>query len=92
MDIATTIKHILNTEIFVDVPVGDMKETDSLRDVFGLDSLGFVELRVQCEDAFDVTISDDDFSPEHFATIAGVVELVRRLRASAAADPARVTP
>ncbi|RMI46281.1 acyl carrier protein [Streptomyces triticirhizae] len=63
----------------VEVPVGRMDADDSLRDVYGLDSLGFVELRVLCEENFGITISEDDFSPEHFATLGAVVSLVERL-------------
>jgi acyl carrier protein len=79
MNAVETIKNILASEIFVEIPPSQMNVNDSLRDVFGLDSLGFVELRVQCEDMFGITISDDDFSPENFSTISNVVALVQRL-------------
>ncbi|MFZ3561489.1 MULTISPECIES: acyl carrier protein [unclassified Streptomyces] len=85
MNAAETIKNILVSHIYVEVPTGDMGEQDSLRDVLGVDSLGFVELRVQLEEAFDVEISDDDFTPEHFSTIASLCGLIENLRSSAAA-------
>lgn len=58
-----------------------MSADDALRGAFGLDSLGFVELRVQCENRFGVTISDADFSPENFTSIRTVAALVRDLQA-----------
>ena len=53
---------------------------DSLRNEFGIDSLGFVELRVNCEEEFEVKISDDDFTPENFQSINSVANLIRRLQ------------
>jgi acyl carrier protein len=84
VNVAQTIKTMLTSELMVEVPPEQMSMDDSLRDVFGLDSLGFVELRVMCEQAFDVTISDDDFSPENFSTLGEVVGLIERLTAQEA--------
>ncbi|QMU78302.1 acyl carrier protein [Streptacidiphilus sp. PB12-B1b] len=78
-DVLQTIKGILEGDVLVDVAPGRMTLEDSLRDVYGLDSLGFVELRVRCEEVFGITITEDEFSPEHFSTLGGVVELVERL-------------
>ncbi|QLI99756.1 acyl carrier protein [Streptomyces sp. NEAU-sy36] len=84
MSASDTIKKILVSDIYVEVPVEQIGEQDSLRDVLGVDSLGFVELRVQLEEAFDVAISDDDFTPEHFASVASLTSLVDSLKAAAA--------
>jgi acyl carrier protein len=89
MDVAATIKEILSDDVFVEVPVDEMDPDDSLRDVYGLDSLGFVELRVQAQSRFGVQIPDADYSPDNFATIRTVTTLVERLLANApAATPA----
>lgn len=89
MDVAAVIKDILSDDIFVEVPVDEMDPDDSLRDVYGLDSLGFVELRVQAQSRFGVEIPDADYSPDNFATIRTVTALVERLLADApAATPA----
>ncbi|MGP4016044.1 acyl carrier protein [Saccharopolyspora sp. 5N708] len=79
VNIAEKIKEVLANDLFVEVPVDEMNEEESLRDIFGLDSLGFVELRVQCENIFGVTISDDEFSPENFSSIAAITGLIQRL-------------
>ncbi|CAK7287647.1 acyl carrier protein [Streptomyces misionensis] len=84
MSASDTIKKILVSDIYVEVPVEQIGEQDSLRDVLGVDSLGFVELRVQLEEAFDIAISDDDFTPEHFASVASLTSLVESLKAAAA--------
>jgi acyl carrier protein len=82
MDVLNAIKGILTSEVLVEVAADRMTLDDSLRDLYGLDSLGFVELRVQCEEIFDVVISDDDFAPDNFTTLGGVVALLERLVAA----------
>jgi acyl carrier protein len=77
--IAQSIKEILVAEVLVEVPADQMDEDDSLRNTFGLDSLGFVELRVQCEDRFGITIPDSEFTPENFSSIRSLVGLIERL-------------
>ncbi|MFF5209651.1 acyl carrier protein [Streptosporangium sp. NPDC000396] len=81
MEIEDTIKKVMATELFVEAPTELIGLDESLRNVHGLDSLGFVELRVQCEDIFGVRISDEDFSPDNFRSVRAVADLVRRLRA-----------
>jgi acyl carrier protein len=79
MDVLVTVKEILASEVLVEVPTSEMKPDDHLRDGYGVDSLGFVELRVQCEERLGVTIPDELFSPENFETLGSVVSLVERL-------------
>ncbi|NOL42752.1 acyl carrier protein [Kribbella sandramycini] len=83
--IESAIRSILVTDLFVETPADRIGLDDRLRAELGLDSLGFVELRVQAENTFGVTISDDDFSPENFTSIRTVSTLVRDLRSRAQA-------
>jgi acyl carrier protein len=83
-DIERAIGSMLVTDLFVEVPADRMTPGDGLRSDLGLDSLGFVELRVQCENTFGITIDDDAFTPENFTSIGSVARLVRSLRADAA--------
>jgi acyl carrier protein len=80
MNVEATIIRILVNDIFVDVPQSQIGPDDSLREILGLDSLGFTELRTQCEYAFGVTISDEDFAPGNFASVRTLAHLVTRLR------------
>lgn len=45
-----------------------------------IDSLAVMEVVAFCEDEYSVEISDDDLSPESFATLASVAALVERSR------------
>lgn len=76
------VKSILIEDVFVEVPAEEIQPADGLRDVLGLDSVGFVELRVQCEARFGIEISEADFAPENFGTVGQVVNLVERLTAA----------
>ncbi len=78
-DIERAIGNMLVSELFVEVPQDRMTSEDQLRTDFGLDSLGFLELRVICENTFGITITDTDFTPENFTSIGTVADLVRRL-------------
>jgi acyl carrier protein len=79
MTVTDSVKEILSTALFVEVPPAEMGEDDNLRDMFGLDSLGFLELRAQCQERFGVVIPDDEFTPDNFDTIRTVVAMVERL-------------
>ncbi|MFJ6573332.1 acyl carrier protein [Streptomyces sp. NPDC091292] len=79
-DIQAAIRSILINDLFVEIPESQIGVDDGLRDVLGLDSLGFLELRVTCEQQFAVQISDDEFAPEHFTSIRTISDLVLRLR------------
>jgi acyl carrier protein len=81
-DIELTIGSMLVTDLFVEVPEARLTPDDQLRSDLGLDSLGFVELRVRCEDTFGITISDTDFTPENFTSIRTIADLVRTLQGS----------
>ncbi|MFC5105620.1 acyl carrier protein [Kibdelosporangium philippinense] len=61
-DIERSIGSMLVTDLFVEIPEDRMTPDDRLRGDLGLDSLGFVELRVQCENTFGITISDAEFT------------------------------
>lgn len=91
-DIEQAISSMLVTDLFVEVPADRMTRDDRLRADLGLDSLGFVELRVQCEDTFGVTISDDDFVPENFTSIRTIADLVRSLQSDNSAGSSDLAP
>jgi acyl carrier protein len=78
--IASLRKMIVN-DLFVEIAENDIGLDDGLRTVVGLDSVGFVELRVLCEQRFNIQISDDDYTPENFTSIRLLANLIERLQA-----------
>lgn len=79
MNSLQTIKQILASDVLVEVPVDRMRLDDRLREGYGVDSLGFVELRVRCEEAFGVDIPDEALVSEELSTLGDVLALIERL-------------
>ena len=80
--IASALRHLIVEQLFVDIPEDQVGLDDGLRSVVGLDSVGFVELRVLCERHFNVQVDDDDYTPENFSSIRRLADLIHRLQAS----------
>ncbi|MCP3803139.1 acyl carrier protein [Allokutzneria sp. A3M-2-11 16] len=74
------VRAILVFDVYVEASAEEIGLDDGLRDVLGLDSLGFVELRAQCEQRFGVKITDAEFTQVHFRSVRTVADLVRKLR------------
>jgi acyl carrier protein len=77
--IIADLKQILKKDLFVDLDLSKVSEDDGLQSVVGLDSVGFVELRIACEEHFKIEISDEQFSPVNFRCLAGLADLVAEL-------------
>jgi len=81
-EIVTTLKKMLIDQLFVEIPEEKIGLDDGLQSVVGLDSVGFVELRLLCERNFNVQISDEDYTPDNFNSVRHVAELIERLQAA----------
>jgi acyl carrier protein len=90
-DLIASLRKIIVNDLFVEIAENDIGLDDGLRTVIGLDSVGFVELRVLCEQKFNIQINDDDYTPENFTSIRLLANLIERLQAQkmAAAEVAR---
>ena len=80
-DVVETLRGMLVDDLFVETPKDQIGLDDGLQSVVGLDSVGFVELRVLCEQRFKVQISDSDYSPENFSSLRRLAGLINRLQA-----------
>ncbi|HEY6802482.1 MAG TPA: acyl carrier protein [Pyrinomonadaceae bacterium] len=76
--IEDSLRDILIEDLFVEFEKEKILPTYSFRQDLGVDSLGFVELREQVEKRFGIVISDDDFTPENFATLSSLTDLINR--------------
>ena len=79
-DLIQKLRQIIVNDLYVEIEPEKIGLEDGLRTVVGLDSIGFVELRVLCEQRFNVEISDDDYTPENFTSIRRLAELIDRLQ------------
>ena len=76
------LRQMLVNDLFVEMAPEQIGLDDGLRTVVGLDSVGFVEVRVLCERRFGVQISDEDYTPENFSSIRRLANLIERLQSS----------
>ena len=75
--IETHIKTMIVERLFLDIDPKEIDSSASLVDQYDLESVRLLELVVGCEEQFDISFDDDDFSVEKFETvksIAGVVQ------------------
>jgi acyl carrier protein len=84
-DVIATLRKMIVNNLFVEIAEDQIGLDDGLRTVVGLDSVGFVELRVLCEQKFNIEINDDDYTPENFTSIRLLADLIDRLQAKRAA-------
>jgi acyl carrier protein len=77
-NIEDCLREILIEDLFVELEKDKILPNYSFRQDLGVDSLGFVELREQVEKRFSIVITDDDFTPENFATISSLTNLINR--------------
>lgn len=79
-DLISALRKMIVTDLFVEIAEEDIGLDDGLRTVIGLDSVGFVELRVLCEQRFNIEISDEDYTPENFTSIRLLANLIDHLQ------------
>jgi acyl carrier protein len=79
-DLIAALRRIIVNDLFVEIAEEQIGLDDGLRTVIGLDSVGFVELRVICEQKFNIEINDEDYIPENFTSIRLLANLIDRLQ------------
>ena len=84
-ELYSALRRMIVNDLYVETTPDQIGLDDGLRTVVGLDSVGFVELRVLCEQRFNIEISDDDYTPENFDSVRHLAALIERLRAGAGA-------
>jgi acyl carrier protein len=84
-DLIAALRKIIVNDLFVEIDAEQIGLDDGLRTMIGLDSVGFVELRVVCEQKFNIEINDDDYTPENFTSIRLLAGLIDRLQSKRAA-------
>lgn len=65
-EIVERLRNIVATRLDVDISPDRIGLTDGFLSVVGIDSVGFIELRYQCEEEFGIRIDENDFVPDNF--------------------------
>lgn len=78
--IENRIKHMIVDRLFLDIEPESIDDEASLVDAYDLESVRLLELVVGCEEEFDISFEDDDFSVERFETVKSIADIVRAKR------------
>jgi acyl carrier protein len=65
-EITSELRKILVEDLFVDIPLEEIKEKDSLTTDIGLDSVGLIELVTIVQDKYGLQIDTEQDVSEHF--------------------------
>jgi acyl carrier protein len=77
------VKGLLIRDLFVELEPDQIGDQDGLQSTIGLDSVGFIELRVLCEKHFGIQISDGEFCPENFRSLDRLASFVSSKKSTA---------
>ena len=77
------LKQMIVTRLFLSIAAEDIADDADLLQTYGLDSVNLFEIIVGLEDEFGLTVADEEFTVEAFATVNNIAELVRRKRGQA---------
>ncbi|ROM56844.1 coronafacic acid synthetase [Pseudomonas canadensis] len=65
-EVIAILKKIISEKLDLDIPESHIKEEAGFSSEVGVDSIGFIELRFQCEEEFKIKISEEEFGPDNF--------------------------
>ena len=72
------LKAMIVERLFLKVAPEDIPDDVNLMETYGVDSVNIFEIVVGLEDEFGISLAEEDFSIEAFATVNGIAELVDR--------------
>lgn len=79
-EILNTLKTVLIENLYIEISINELDESANLQSIYQVDSLGFVELRFQSEERFDIKIDDEEFIPENFKSLNNIADMIVRLK------------
>ena len=74
------LKEMIVERLFLKVDPQDIPDDANLMETYNVDSVNIFEIVVGLEDQFGISLGEEDFSIEAFATVDGIAELVSRKR------------
>jgi acyl carrier protein len=83
-ELEAELKRFLVDQLFVEMPVEDIRADMLLGREVGVDSLGFTELMAHLEERYEIRITKEEFGPENFRDLNAIVALINRKKGLAA--------
>jgi acyl carrier protein len=78
------LKEIISETFKGDVDTGKITEDTDLQEEVGINSVVGIEILVRVEDAFDITIEDEDLTTELTKTLVTLADYIEKSLASQA--------
>ena len=60
------LKDIISSRLDLEIPKEQIELGAGFSSAVGVDSIGFIELRYQCEEEFGIKVLDNEFGPKNF--------------------------
>jgi acyl carrier protein len=83
-EIYDKLKEIISETFKGDVDTGKITEDTDLQEEVGINSVVGIEILVRVEDAFDITIEDEDLTTELTKTLVTLADYIEKSLASQA--------
>ena len=77
-EIKQQVKEMIVERLFLDVAPDEIGDDDSLPERFSVDSVNLFEIVVGLEEAFKISLGDEELSVEAFSTVSKIAEIVKR--------------
>jgi acyl carrier protein len=75
-EVIAILKKIVAEKLDLDIPESQIKEEAGFSSEVGVDSIGFIELRFQCEETFKIQVSEEEFGPDNFFSCKTLSEFI----------------
>jgi acyl carrier protein len=79
-DTESRLKAMIVERLFMRIAPEELESDKSLVDDYDVDSVSLLELVVGLEEEFGIVVADDDFSVQHFESVARLAAFVRSKR------------
>jgi len=80
VELKQQLKAMIVERLFLKVSPEEIPDDANLMETYGVDSVNIFEIVVGLEDEFGISLAEEDFSIEAFATVEGIAELVTQKR------------
>ena len=74
------LKEMIVERLFLHVEPAQMGDDENLMESYDIDSVNLFEIVVGLEESFGISVEDEDFSVDLFATVDSLAEFVEQKR------------
>jgi len=76
--IEDAVKEMMVERLFLKISPEEISDEGDLTEELGIDSVSVFEIVVGLEEAYGVSVEDEEFTMEHFRSVRSIADFVRR--------------